>query len=126
MDRHGLGFEERMLLRLAALLHDIGDFVGYESHHKHSYYIVVHSELMGLPPSAKEIVANVARYHRKAFPDLSHPGFRKLDRRGRTTVRKLAALLRLADAFDREHLTKVREVAVRIEKGRIVLEARGD
>ena len=123
---HAMGPEERTLLRLAALVHDIGDFVGYESHHKHSYYIVVHSELMGLSPAAKEIIANVARYHRKAFPDLSHPGFRKLDRRGRLTVRKLASILRVADAFDREHLTKVREITVRLEKGRMTLRARGE
>lgn len=123
---HGLGPEERGWLRLAAIVHDLGDFVGYESHHKHTYYIVVHSELMGLTPEAKEVVANVARYHRKAFPDLSHPGFRKLDRRGRAAVRKLAAILRVADAFDREHLTKVREVTIRHDKGRLTLEARGD
>jgi exopolyphosphatase/guanosine-5'-triphosphate,3'-diphosphate pyrophosphatase len=123
---HGLGPEERTWLRLAAILHDIGDFVGYESHHKHTYYLVGNSELMGLTPGAKEVVANVARYHRKAFPDLSHPGFRKLDRRGRTAVRKLAAILRLADAFDREHLTKVHEVQTKLEKGRLTLRAKGN
>ena len=108
-----------MWLRLGAILHDIGDFVGYDAHHKHTYYIVAHSELMGLSPEAKEIVANVARYHRKGFPDLSHPGFRKLDRRGRTVVRKLSAILRLADAFDREHLTKVTELHTRVERERL-------
>lgn len=123
---HGLGPEERSWLRLAAILHDIGDFVGYESHHKHTYYLVVHSELMGLSPEAKEIVANVARYHRKAFPDLSHMGFRKLDRRGRSVVRKLAAILRLADAFDREHLSKVQEIHARVDRSKLVLRARGE
>ncbi|MEI8254082.1 MAG: Ppx/GppA phosphatase family protein [Deltaproteobacteria bacterium] len=123
---HNLGFEARGWLRLAALLHDIGDFVGYEAHHKHTYYLVVHSEIMGLAPESKEIVANVARYHRKGFPDLSHPGFRKLDRAGRAVVRKLAAILRLADAFDREHLTKVREIHARVDKGRFHVRARGD
>jgi exopolyphosphatase/guanosine-5'-triphosphate,3'-diphosphate pyrophosphatase len=123
---HNLGFEERGWLRLAALLHDIGDFVGYEAHHKHTYYIVSHTEIMGMTPEAKEIIANVARYHRKGFPDLSHPGFRKLDRRGRSVVRKLAAILRLADAFDREHLTKVREIQARVDKGKIFVRARGE
>ncbi|MDP3277553.1 MAG: Ppx/GppA phosphatase family protein [Deltaproteobacteria bacterium] len=107
---HGLGPAERSQLRLAAILHDVGDFVGYEAHHKHTYYLVSNCELMGLSPESKEIVANVARYHRKALPDLSHLGFRKLDRRGRTVVRKLAALLRIADSFDREHLGKVHRV----------------
>ncbi len=122
-DLHRMGAEERTLLRLAALLHDIGDFVGFESHHKHSYYLIQHADLMGLSPSHKEVVANVARYHRKSMPDLSHPGYRKLDRRERTTVRKLAALLRVADAFDREHQGKVLEVAVRLTPGRIALRA---
>jgi exopolyphosphatase/guanosine-5'-triphosphate,3'-diphosphate pyrophosphatase len=111
---HGLGPSERSLLRLAAILHDIGDFVGYDAHHKHTYYLVTNSELMGLSPEAKEIVANVGRYHRKAFPDLTHPGFRKLDRRGRTVVRKLSALLRVVDSFDREHLRKVESVTATI------------
>jgi exopolyphosphatase/guanosine-5'-triphosphate,3'-diphosphate pyrophosphatase len=111
---HGLGAAERSLLRLAALVHDIGDFVGYDAHHKHTYYLVTNSELMGLSPESKEIVANVARYHRKAFPDLTHPGFRKLDRRGRSLVRKLSAILRIADSFDREHLRKVESVTTSI------------
>jgi exopolyphosphatase/guanosine-5'-triphosphate,3'-diphosphate pyrophosphatase len=125
-DLHHLGPDERSLLKLAALLHDAGDFVGFDSHHKHTYYIVTHSDLMGLSPEQKEVVANVARYHRKSLPDLSHPGFRKLDRRLRAVVRKLAALLRVADAFDREHQGKVLDVAVRITPGRIGLRATPD
>jgi exopolyphosphatase/guanosine-5'-triphosphate,3'-diphosphate pyrophosphatase len=123
VDVHHLGTEERVLLRLAALLHDIGDFVGFDSHHKHSQYLIAHTELMGLAPAHKELVANVARYHRKALPDLSHPGYRKLDRRERTVVRKLSALLRVADAFDREHQGKVLDVAVRLTPGRLALRA---
>ncbi len=120
---HHLGAEERSLLRLAAILHDVGDYVGFDAHHKHTYYLVTHSDLMGLSPEQKELVANVARYHRKALPDLSHPGYRKLDRKGRAVVRKLAAVLRVADAFDREHQRKVLEVAVRITPGRVSLRA---
>ncbi|MBL8603548.1 MAG: Ppx/GppA family phosphatase [Myxococcales bacterium] len=122
-DLHKLDADDRKLLRLAALLHDVGDYVGFEAHHKHSHYLITHSDLMGLTPEHKEIVANVARYHRKALPDLSHPGYRKLDRRGRMVVRKLAALLRVADSFDREHLGKVADIAVRITPGRIALRA---
>ncbi len=122
-DLHGLGPAERTQLRLAALVHDLGDFVGFESHHKHTYYVVTHANLMGLSPEAREIVANVARYHRKALPDLSHPGYRRLDRRGRAVVRKLASLLRVADAFDREHQGKVAEVMASIAPGKISLRA---
>lgn len=122
-DLHRMDPEEKRLLRLAALLHDIGDFVGFEAHHKHSHYLITQADLMGLTPLAREVVANVARYHRKALPDLSHPPYRKLDRKARSTVRRLAAILRVADAFDREHEQKVREVAVRITPGRIALRA---
>lgn len=122
-DLHRMEPEDKRLLRLAALLHDIGDFVGFEAHHKHSHYLITQADLMGLTPLAREVVANVARYHRKALPDLSHPPYRKLDRKARSTVRRLAAILRVADAFDREHEQKVREVAVRITPGRIALRA---
>ena len=122
---HGLNASDRSLLRLAAIVHDVGDFVGYESHHKHTYYLVGNTEMMGLSPYDKEIVANVARYHRKAFPDLSHPGFRKLDRRGRSVVRKLSAILRIADSFDREHLTKVHTIDVKVDPTTIRIRSMG-
>lgn len=123
---HRFGREERALLRLAALAHDVGDFIGYESHHKHTYYIVANTDIMGLGGERRELVANVARYHRKAHPDLAHMGYRKLDRRGREVVGKLAGILRLADAFDREHLGKVRELVARVDRARVSLRAKGE
>ncbi len=107
---HGFGERERLLLRAAALLHDVGDYVRYDGHHKHSYYLILNSDIMGLTPDERAIVANVARYHRKSAPDPSHPNFRELDKDARTKVRSLAAILRIADALDREHLGKVKSV----------------
>jgi exopolyphosphatase/guanosine-5'-triphosphate,3'-diphosphate pyrophosphatase len=116
---HGFGERERLLLRSAALLHDVGDYVSYGGHHKHSYYLIQHSDIMGLTPGERAIVANVARYHRKGAPDPSHPNFRDLDKEARTKVRSLAAILRIADALDREHLGKVKSVRAEIDaKGR--------
>jgi len=115
---HGLAPRDRLLLRVAATLHDIGDFVRYDGHHKHSQYIIQHSDIMGLSPEERTIVANVARYHRKGLPDPAHPSFRELDKDARARVRTLAGILRVADALDREHLGKVRAVRAEVDEGR--------
>jgi exopolyphosphatase / guanosine-5'-triphosphate,3'-diphosphate pyrophosphatase len=125
---HQLGERERLLLRAAAILHDIGDFVRYDGHHKHSYYLIQHSDIMGLSPDERSIVANVARYHRKSPPDPSHPNFRELDKEARGKVRGLAAILRIADALDREHRGKVDSVRGVVDrtKGRLLLFVTGE
>lgn len=112
---HGWKERERLLLHAAALLHDVGDYVRYDGHHKHSYYLILHSDIMGLTPDERAVVANVARYHRKSPPDASHPNFRDLDKDARAKVRGLAAILRIADALDREHLGKVQSVRAEID-----------
>src|SRR5581483_6740540 len=119
---HGFGERERLLLRSAALLHDVGDYVRYDGHHKHSYYLIQHSDIMGLTPDERAVVANVARYHRKSPPDPAHPNFRDLDKDARGKVRSLAAILRIADALDREHLGKVKSVHARVDshKGKLL------
>ena len=123
---HGFRDRDRLLLRAAALLHDIGDFVRYDGHHKHSYYLILHSDIIGLTPLEREVVANIARYHRKSPPDASHPNFRELDKDAKGRVRGLAAILRVADALDREHLGKVKSVRGSIDaKGRLVLAVDG-
>ncbi|MGC4113209.1 MAG: Ppx/GppA phosphatase family protein [Myxococcales bacterium] len=99
---HRLGRRERRLLRVAALVHDIGLFVGTNSHHKHSEYLVGASDIFGVRANEKAMVACIARYHRRALPALTHPGYATLSRQDRATVSKLAALLRIADALDRD------------------------
>jgi exopolyphosphatase/guanosine-5'-triphosphate,3'-diphosphate pyrophosphatase len=123
--RHRLGPRDRILLHAAALLHDIGDFVRYEGHHKHSFYLIANSDLMGVTPAERAIVANIARYHRKSPPQLDHDNFRALSREDRGKVKAMAAMLRLADALDREHRGKVRDVSARVEGEAVVLEVSG-
>src|SRR6185369_3973660 len=120
-----LGPRDRILLAAAALLHDIGDFIRYEGHHKHSYYLIAHSDLMGLTPLEREIVANIARYHRKSPPSLEHENFRVLSREDRSKVKSLAAILRIADALDREHRAKIGDITTRIDESTLVIEAYG-
>jgi exopolyphosphatase/guanosine-5'-triphosphate,3'-diphosphate pyrophosphatase len=125
---HAFGDRERLLLRAAALIHDIGDYVRYDAHHKHSYYLIQHSDVMGLSRDERAIVANIARYHRKSPPDTAHPNFRDLDKEARGKVRGLAAILRIADAFDREHLGKITTARAAVDraKNRVLLFLRGD
>ena len=109
-EEHGLGAHSRLLLEVAALLHDIGIYVGIRAHHKHSHYILSVSEIFGLSREDMSIVANVARYHRRALPAKSHIPYMLLDRQQRVEVGKLAAIVRLANALDADHLQKVRNI----------------
>ena len=86
---------------------------------------LTNSDIVGISPNERTIVANVARYHRKAPPDASHPNFRDLDRDDRSRVRVLAAILRIGDALDREHAAKVTAVRAVLEKGRMRLHLTG-
>jgi exopolyphosphatase/guanosine-5'-triphosphate,3'-diphosphate pyrophosphatase len=109
-DDHGLSDRDRLLLETASLLHDIGIYVSLRQHHKHSQYLLAASQIFGLSDEETAIVSNVARYHRRATPQRSHLPYMELDRRDRLLVNKLAAILRIANALDAEHLQKVRDV----------------
>lgn len=111
--RLGCAPAERQLLADAALLHDIGYHVSYETHHKHSYHLILHAELLGLSPEDQVAIANVARYHRGSRPKKSHRNFGSLDKDMRQRIKRLAALLRIADGLDRGHVGAVGRVRVR-------------
>lgn len=121
---HKLGHEDGRLLQAAALLHDIGHVVGPSKHHKHSYYLIRNSELMGLTDDELEITASIARYHRKSTPGRGHDEFAELEREDRSRVKKLAAILRIADSLDREHKQQVRDIEVEQAPGMVLLTVR--
>jgi exopolyphosphatase/guanosine-5'-triphosphate,3'-diphosphate pyrophosphatase len=100
---HALTDKEREWLEYGALLHDIGVHISYEQHHKHSYYLIRNGDLRGFEPDEIEMMALIARYHRRATPKRQHVGFADLPRKRRGIVRTLAAILRLAEALDRSH-----------------------
>jgi exopolyphosphatase/guanosine-5'-triphosphate,3'-diphosphate pyrophosphatase len=122
---HGLTPRERLLLEVAALLHDIGIYVSLRGHHKHTWYLLSVSEIFGLSREDMAIVANVGRYHRRATPQKSHLAYMSLDSDTRVVVNKLAALLRVSNALDADHLQKVKDVRVVAEDDGWVLEAEG-
>ena len=125
---HGLGGEGRQVLQAAAILHDIGTFVSYTRHHKHSLYLLQHANLPGFTPRQILLAANVARYHRRGSPKLEHYAYATLEAGDRAVVNRLSALLRLADAMDREHRQKVTGVKARVSGGKLQLglDGRGD
>jgi exopolyphosphatase/guanosine-5'-triphosphate,3'-diphosphate pyrophosphatase len=110
---HRLGEEERAILHAAAMLHDVGAFVSYNRHHKHSYYLLYHADLPGYTDRERELIATIARYHRRSSPKDRHEEFQRLTPRERSVVRSLAALLRVADGLDRGHRRHIRSVAAR-------------
>ena len=112
-DRLGCTARDRDLLSDAALLHDIGYHISYSKHNKHSYFLILHAELLGMTPAEQVIVANVARYHRGSPPKKKHRQFGVLDRDLRSRIKRLAAILRVADGFDRGHISAVSRVKTR-------------
>jgi exopolyphosphatase / guanosine-5'-triphosphate,3'-diphosphate pyrophosphatase len=112
LSEHGLSGRDRLLLQVAALLHDIGVYVGLRAHHKHSQYLLSASQIFGLSQEETAVVSNIARYHRRGTPQQSHLPYVALDRQDRLLVNKLAALLRVANALDAQHLQRVQTVRV--------------
>ena len=121
---HELEPRNRNLLLAGALLHDIGQFISYRGHHKHSMYLIENSELPELSPAELRLVALLARYHRRAEPKQTHPGYQELGATERERVRRLAAILRVADALDREHVCRVERIRARIEEDVVTLRLR--
>jgi exopolyphosphatase/guanosine-5'-triphosphate,3'-diphosphate pyrophosphatase len=113
---HGASDQDRELLEAAALLTNVGMFVSHDGHHKHSYYIIRNTEhLSGFTDNEIELIAQVARYHRKSPPKMSHDAFAALSEHDRTTVRVLAAILRVAMGLDCTHEAVVSTLGLRLD-----------
>ncbi len=121
---HGLGPREREWLEYAAVLHDIGTHIGYERHHKHSYYLIRHGGLRGFEPAEVERLALVARYHRQGVPKKSHPELAGIPREDRRIIATLAAMVRLAEGLDRSHAQVIEDVTVRATASRLTVQMR--
>jgi exopolyphosphatase / guanosine-5'-triphosphate,3'-diphosphate pyrophosphatase len=124
-DFHELDSEARLILEVAALLHDVGYYVGVSNHHKHAFYLIQASPLVGLTQLQTDIVANVARYHRKSQPKTQHKPYVDLAPKHRLIIAKLAGILRLADALDHEHASTVESVEVDYKRPRFMFRLKG-
>jgi exopolyphosphatase/guanosine-5'-triphosphate,3'-diphosphate pyrophosphatase len=111
-DELGLSPNDRELLEYAAYLHDIGYYISHSKHHKHALYIIRHSDLKGFKEDEIEIIANVARYHRRSTPKKRHGEYWKMSPAIRKRIKKLSGILRVADGLDRSHYQNVKELEV--------------
>ncbi len=126
---HGLPDRYIHVLHAAAMLHDIGLFIAYEKHHKHSYYLIKSSAPGSFDALELDLIANIARYHRKAHPSPKHLPFSQLSAVQQDVVRKLSAILRVADSLDYGRQSKVQKVECRRSNSKtmsIRLEGKGD
>lgn len=112
---HNLSIKHRFILKLAALWHDIGIFIRNSEHHKHSYYLISNIEMPGLPSPDIQLIATIARYHRRSMPKKYHTEYASLRDRDRVVVSKLAAILRIADALDRGHSQSLDSIKIELK-----------
>jgi exopolyphosphatase / guanosine-5'-triphosphate,3'-diphosphate pyrophosphatase len=103
---------DRELLEYAAYMHDIGYHISHRKHHKHALYIIRNADLKGFRENEIEILANVARYHRRSIPKMRHPYYKQLDKQDKELVKKLSGILRVADGLDRSHYQNVRGMEI--------------
>ena len=115
--------EERGILEAAALLHDVGQLVSYQRHHRHSYQLILHGDRLPFSPRERQLVALVARYHHGKGPKKRHEEFAALPDTDRAIVRRLAGMLRIAEGLDRGHTAIVEKVAIELCPTRLTIKA---
>lgn len=113
-DYHKLGEYEKELLECSAILHDIGYWISHDQHHKHSYYIITHSDLPGFTNDETEIIGTIARFHRKSLPKKSHVEFAKFNEKNQFIIKVLAGILRIAEGIDRRQKQYVSDILINL------------
>ena len=122
---HGMNRRERMMLEVAAMVHDIGNFIKAVDHNRHGQYIIASSEIFGLKREELDIIGNVVRYHRGAHPSPTDIEYIALEREGRILVLKMVAILKVADALDRSHSQQIKLISVEKKSETVVLHVEG-
>jgi len=112
---------DRELLEFASLMHDIGYHISHRKHHKHALYIIRHADLKGFTEDEINMMANIARYHRRSTPKKRHKRYRKMDKQLQERIKKLSGLLRVADGLDRSHYQNVQQLEINNGQKQITL-----
>ena len=107
---HGLGQRDRLLLRLATLLHDCGKYISMTNLGECSYSIIMATEIIGLSHMEREIVANVVKFNHEEFEYYDVSKASTLDQESYLRIAKLTAILRVANGLDRSHKQKFKDV----------------
>ena len=121
----GVSDHGRLLLEIAALLHDVGTYIRAGDHELHSEYIISHSDIFGLNKDDMNIISQVAKYHRGSKSLYGEAAFSALPRNDRVLVLKLSAILRVADALDRSHSQKIKELIPELRGDNMILRVEG-
>jgi len=114
---------ERALLEAACLLHDVGQVVSYRKHHRHSFQLILHAERLSFTARDRYLVALISRYHRRKGPSRRHEEFSRLPGDEQAIVRRMAALLRIADGLDRGHSSAVERLTTRLTADKVTIRA---
>lgn len=122
---HQMGPHEALLLQCAAILHEVGSYISPRSHHKHSQYIILNSEIFGLDRLDITLVALIARYHRHSTPQPEHHDYAELSTHDRIRICKLAGILRVADALERTHHQRVHDIGIVLRPDKMILKLTG-
>ncbi len=117
---------DRELLQYASYLHDIGYYISHSAHHKHAMYIVRNADLKGFTEEEIEILAQVARYHRKSLPKITHYEYQKLPQNVKERIKKLAGILRVADGLDRSHFQNVTDLKLTLNPDELLIKIQGN
>lgn len=120
---HGMGKNERLILQVAAILHDIGKFMNLKKHYCHSYDIIMASNIVGLNDLEKRLVANIARYHSSIIPNIKDSNYNKLPYKERMIISKLSSILRMGDALDKSHSQKIDNIKAIIKDNTLIIKA---
>jgi exopolyphosphatase/guanosine-5'-triphosphate,3'-diphosphate pyrophosphatase len=119
---HSLGEPEKELLKYAAILHDVGDFLSFNDHQLHSHYIICNAELLGFDRKEIQLMGNIARFHRKKLPSRKALKTSGLDEKSKECIAILSTFLRFAEKLDRSHSALVKKAEfIKINKDQVLL-----